>query len=394
MTIDLEKSIAATLHTRADRPVDTDALLAAATGRARVIGTRRKLLVVGAVAAVVAVTGTAVATAPDLFAGRAARPAAPSQSPSTEAPVPGLTPPPPGGYQVPSLPLATGVAGAAARPDLVGTDPAVLHFDLDSAAAGAYAVEWTSGEGHEAVDIQRPKGRLHLDLGPDLAKLDGLSRDGGFSDIWDTGIRSGGGNPVAQPRQSASVGGLPGTLDETRYFDGTSVWVLRWQPVKGLWARVEGSGKRDDVMAFAEQVPAGLARSRRCVVPVEIGKLPAGLRWTGCGVLFSGANPAVPDATILTFSSVNGPAVSVATGRGMVSPDNRATNRTVAGHRAWWLSGTLTVDYGDGKSIMIDSRPRAVTAFEQTAVHLAEALQPRGEPHQPAGWPTRAVPGQ
>jgi hypothetical protein len=390
MSIDLEKTIAESLRTRADGPVDTDALLAGATGRARVIGIRRKLLVVGAVTAVVAVTGAAVAAAPDLLAGRAVRPAAPSQSPSAEAPVPGVTPPPPGGYRVPSLPMADGVAGAAARPDLVGTDPGVLHFDLDAAAAGAYTVAWTAGEGHESVDIGRPKGRLRLDLGPDLAKLDGLNRDGVFGDIWDTGFRSSGGDPVEQPRQSVGIGGLPSTLDETRYPDAT-VWVLRWQPVNGLWARVEGSVSRDDVMAFAAKVPGGLEHSRRCVVPVEIAKLPPGLRWTGCGVLLNGYNQAQAGQGILTFANLDGPPVSVQTGRGMVAADNPATNRTVAGHRAWWVSGSLTVDHGDGKFFMVDFRPHGAAASEVTAVHLAEAIQLPGQPGNPASWPTRAV---
>jgi hypothetical protein len=394
MTIDFEKTIADSLRTRADRDVDAHALLTGATGRARVIGIRRKLLAVGAFAAVVAVTGAVVAAAPQLLAGRGAQPAAPSAStsPSAGVPIPGVTPPPPGGYRVPSLPSATGVAGAATRPDLVGTDPAVLHFDLDAAAAGSYMVSWAVGEGHESVDIGRPTNRLRLDLGPDLAKLDGLNRMGRFSDIWESGASISEGDPVEQPRQAASVGGLPGTLDETRYGAGGVEWVLRWQPVKGLWARVQGRGvSRDDVLAFAEKVPAGLQRSRRCVVPVEIAKLPAGLRWTGCGVQFIGYDRSQDSSWILTFRDSNGRAVGLMIGQGMVTLDDSGAARTVAGHQAWWVNGTLTVKYADGNRITVDFWPRGVPGAEATATRLAEAVQPRGEPSEPATWPTRAV---
>lgn len=383
MTIDIEQAITETLRTHADRAVDTDALLAAATGRARVLGTRRKLIVAGAVFAALAVTGAAVATIPALRA-------LPEPAGPTNTTQPDVTPPPPGGYHVPSLPLADGVAGAAARPDLVGTDPGMLHFDLAAEAAGAYQVWWTVGAGHESVDVGGPKSGFRLDLGPDRGKLDQLDRIGDFSDIWPSGIITGGGNPQKQPTRQITIGGRPATLDETRYDDGASVWVLHWQPVDGLWARVQGSGaSRDDVVAFADRVRPGLDRSRRCVAPTQVPKLPSGLRWTGCGVQFSGYDPTMW-SSILTFTDASGEAMSVRAGGAPAPGSGSSANRTVGGHPATWSGRSLTIMYpGSGAAVV--ELARGTVPSEQAVTRLGEAVEMHGRPGEPDSWPARAV---
>jgi hypothetical protein len=388
MTIDIERAITDTLRTRADRDVDTNALLAGATGRARVLGTRRKLIVAGAVVAALAATGAAVATVP-AFLG-APRLASPTGT-STADPNAGVTPPPPGGYRVPSLPVADGVAGAAARPDLVGTDPGVLHFDLAAEASGAYQVSWTVGEGHESVDIDGTKSRLRLDLGPDRGKLDNLDRVGGFSDIWPSGVTTGGGDPRKQPTQHVTVGGRPVTLDETRYYDGVSVWVLRWQPVDGLWARVEAAHvSRDGALAFADKVRPALDRSRRCVVPTHVTTLPSGLRWTGCGVQFSGYDRTMW-SSIVTFADASGEAISVRTDGGPPPPGPApSANRTVGGHPATWSGRLLTITYPDFGDVQVELAP-GTPPSEQAATRLGEVVEMRGRPGEPDSWPAHAV---
>jgi hypothetical protein len=383
MTIDIEQAITETLRTHADREVDTDALLAGATGRARVLGTRRKLIVAGAVVAALTVTGAAVATVPALRA--LPQPAGP-----TDTAQPDVTPPPPGGYHVPSLPVADRVAGAAARPDLVGMDPDVLHFDLAAEAAGAYQVRWTVGEGHESVDIGGTKSRLRLDLGPDRGKLDNLDRIGGFSDIWPSGATTGGGNPRKQPTRQITIGGRPATLDETRYDEGASVWVLRWQPVDGLWARVETGGvDRDGALAFADKVRPALDRSRRCVVPTQVPKLPSGLRWTGCGVAFSGYDAAMW-SSILTFADASGEAISVRAGGPPAPGSASSTNRTVGGHPAVWSGRSLTIMYPDSGAAVVELAPGTAPS-EQAATRLGEAVEMHGRSGEPDSWPARAV---
>jgi hypothetical protein len=384
MTIDIEQAITDTLRTHADREVDTNVLLAGATGRARVLSTRRKLIVTGAVVAALAVTGVAVATVPALYA--LPKPA----GTSTENPNGGTTPPPPGGYRVPALPVADGVPGAATRPDLVGKDPGVLHFDLAAEASGAYQVWWTVGEGHESVDIGGAKSRLRLDLGPDRGKLDGLNRVSGFSDIWPSGITTGGGDPHKQPTRQISIGGRPATLDETRYADGGSVWALRWQPVSGLWARVETGGvDRDGALAFAEKVRPALDRSRRCVVPIRVTKLPSGLRWTGCGAQFSGYDQTMW-SSIVTFADASGEAISVRAGGPPTPWSASSTNRTVGGRPANWSGRSLTIAYPDFGSAAIELAP-GTPPSEQAATRLGEVIEMRGRPGEPDSWPARAV---
>jgi hypothetical protein len=384
MTIDIERAITDTLRTHADREVDTDALLTGATGRARVLGTRRKLIVAGAVVAALAVTGAAVATVPALRA-------LPEPAGPTDTAQPGVTPPPPGGYHVPTLPVADGIAGAAARPDLVGKDPGVLHFDLAAEAAGAYQIWWTAGEGHESVDIGGAKSRLRLDLGPDRGKLDKLNRVGGFSDIWDTGVTTGGGDPREQPTRHITIGGRPATLDETRYVHSVSVWVLHWQPVDGLWARVEGGGvSRDDALAFAARVRPALDRSRRCVVPIQVATLPSGLRWTGCGVAFSGYDPTMWNS-IVTFADASGEAISVRTEGGPPPPGpTPSTDRTVGGHPATWSGRLLTIMYPVFGDVLVELAP-GTPPSEQAATRLGEVVEMRGRPGDPDSWPARSV---
>jgi hypothetical protein len=386
MTIDIEQAITDTLRAHADRDVDTNALLAGAAGRARVLGTRRKLIVAGAVAAALAVTGAAVATVPALRA--LPEPAGPT---STGPAQPDVTPPPPGGYHAPTLPVAGGVAGAATRPDLVGKDPGVLHFDLAAEAAGAYQVSWTAGEGHESVDIGGTKSRLRLDLGPDRGKLDKLDRVGGFSDIWPSGVTTGGGDPRKQPTQHITIGGRSATLDETRYYDGVSVWVLRWQPVDGLWARVEAGGvSREGALAFADKVRPALDRSRRCVVPTEVTKLPSGLRWTGCGMQFSGYDPTMW-SSIVTFADASGEAISVRAGGGPPAPGPApSANRTVGGHPATWSGRSLTITYPDFGDALVELAP-GTPPSEQAATRLGEVVEMRGRPGEPDSWPARVV---
>jgi hypothetical protein len=384
MSIDIEQAITDTLHIHGDREVDTNALLAGATGRARVLSTRRKLIVVGAVVAALAVTGAAVATVPALRA-------LPEPAGPTDTARPDASPPPPGGYHVPSLPVADGVPGAAARPDLVGRDPGMLHFDLAAEASGAYQVSWTVGEGHESVDIGGTNSRLRLDLGPDRGKLDRLNRVGGFSDIWETGVTTGGGDPREQPTRHITVGGRSATLDETRYEHGVSVWVLRWQPVDGVWARVEAGGvSRNDATAFAERVRPALDRSRRCVVPMHVPTLPSGLRWTGCGVSFSGYDTTMW-SSIVTFADASGEAISVRTESGPPPPGpTPSANRTVGGHPAAWEGRSLSITYPDFGDVLVELAP-GTPPSEQAATRLGEVVEMRGRPDKPDSWPARAV---
>ena len=146
---DLDERIVRTLRERAEGDVDTDRLLPAAPSpgagpSAYAVGPPRDRARRGGGARLVGVTGAALAAS----AGAAGR-----------------RPPPDAAAAAP--PRRRGVPGAAARPDLVGTDPQVLHFGFDPARAAtwlagpqtrsrAYGLTWAAaGDG-----VARPRSHV------------------------------------------------------------------------------------------------------------------------------------------------------------------------------------------------------------------------------------------
>ncbi|MEW2428172.1 hypothetical protein AB0877_09175 [Micromonospora sp. NPDC047644] len=255
---DLDERIARALRERADGPVDTGSLLTAAVngGRAR---RRRRRAVIGAALGVAVLLGAGVAVR---------TPAAPPQPAVTPSPV------------VVTPPRAPGVPGAAARPASVGTDPQVLHFGVDPTAAEPVA--WRSAGQVESMRLDLGGGvqaMVTVAADPRTAETGdpSQSRDIGPDKATVTSDKE-----LAPPGQDADAAsrynGVTRQLDRV-----TKGWVLRWQPVPGLYVRVAALG---ETSAEVRRAAAALRfdEARRCVAPFRLTALPPGARISACEV--------------------------------------------------------------------------------------------------------------
>ncbi|MEU8297882.1 hypothetical protein AB0C04_11410 [Micromonospora sp. NPDC048909] len=256
---DLDERITRALRDHADGPVDTNRLVTAAVNGGRARRRRRR-----------AVLGAALGVAVALGAGVALR------TPSSALPTPAVTPSP----TVVTPPRAPGVPGAAARADLVGTDPGLLHFGVDPAAAEVVA--WRSAAGVESMRLDLGGGRQAMVV---IAADPWVAEIGDSSQLHDVGIGQLNGRTESNDRDASRRAdyalmyqGLAHRLDRV-----TKGWVLRWQPVPGLYARAATLGDTD---AEVRRVAAALRfdEARRCVAPIRLTALPRGARITECEV--------------------------------------------------------------------------------------------------------------
>ncbi|MFG2043289.1 hypothetical protein [Dactylosporangium sp. NPDC048998] len=299
MTDQLEQELRASLGRRADAPVDTIALAAVAMRKGR----RLRGWTYAARCAAAAVAVGAVVAAVALLPGRGpgiTTAGPPSDRPSwsasnqpswsasgppswsasgapwsaSGAPAVGGTESPWVDGDAPALPVAAGVAGAAADPGAVGADPAVLHFGLDATVARAATVAWGTGGGTESVDLVRADSAKYVaGLARDVAGLDRM-RDEETTPPpdWAHGTES-----------AMTVAGRPAVL---RVAGGH--FTLRWQPVDGLWAQVYGGPRTEPQTGVAIGAGLRLGTAYRCVSPMHLAKVPAGMRLTGCGLALDG----------------------------------------------------------------------------------------------------------
>lgn len=399
MTLDvdeIESAVADSLRARADDCVDTGALLAEATSRGRTIRRRRRVWTIAtSVAATVAVV-VAVAAVP-LWRSSGDRPVA-GPPPAGPPPVASSSPFEP--------PVAAGVAGAASRPDLVGTDPGAIHFGLRiDAGIEPTFVNWYAEEGYESVHVQTDAGDLTFDLARDRALLDaiGLEAKGARLDHRrDRGPSPPGpsnGNGEPGPEQAVTVAGRAGTIREVRLGDKekqTRFWLLRWQPRDGLWSQVV-AGDRTNALVLASAVR--LDQARRCVVPFRLASAPSGTRLTGCTISLSAGwsgERARPSARLtfrmgaLGYLGVHAdPPVPADT-----PAEKFPTNRTVAGHPAAWQSSgdagaSLSVRDFDGIALTVSVR--GTGDHEGLVTWVVEHLSVAANPADPATWPSPSV---
>ena len=183
MATDLEPILTESLRARAGHDIDPAPIMQAAVVKGARIRRRRR--VATAAVAVVAVLGLAA------VAVRLPRA-------DTDPPVVPLLAEP-----ALRLPSADGQPGAAARPDLVGADPAVLHFNVDGASPREHATSpGGAGNGTEQVDILAGDRRVFIGLARTADALPG---------------------PVcfrrsttrSAPAVAAEIGGRPGTVRST-----------------------------------------------------------------------------------------------------------------------------------------------------------------------------------
>ncbi|MBQ1042646.1 hypothetical protein KBX03_09020 [Micromonospora sp. C72] len=291
---DLDERIASALREQAEGEIDTGRLLrgSRALGRRRQV---RRRATAGTALALVGVLGFTGAIRADVggLAGR---------MPWTAA-TPETAPPP-----VP--PLADGVPGALQRPDLVGTDPQVLHLGVDTTRARYLG--WSVHSSNRVESIRFSVGDGH----PVLLEV----------------------SPVAKALDNTSIDGFPTQAVSGRLaFDGgvlrvagTDGLVTSWQPFPGLYARA--ATLRGDVAALKRV--AGLVRwdeARRCTGPVRLTTLPANAAVTSCSV-DAAAFPKSLTAQLTVFREPSSTMwMKLIYGAEMGEDTGRASNRDLGG---------------------------------------------------------------
>jgi hypothetical protein len=321
----IDELVTASLRERAAAGVDTAALLAAATERGRARRRRRRFIGIIAAGAVIAGAFTV-----------AARPDDPSRSPFV-----GSGP----GRAVP-LPVAKGVPGARAQPGSVGTDPLLIHFDAPGLTNSAYYYTWSSGEGFEQLEAAYD-GLVHVAIGPDMAVLD------------------------AVPRQD----------------DGA--FVVREQPVPGLWLRVSASTHE---VAQHAATTIDLDRAQRCVLPFSLWNRPRDTRATMCYVGF-GAQVYTQGGVLLRGLGGETMEVQAQYSRGF--PDTRQSNHRAGDRPAFLYPGRDEVQLvghpGLYLSVRIGKAYSGFTVADADAVLAEVRLAPDVERIET--WPPTVAPG-
>ncbi|MEU6076117.1 hypothetical protein [Micromonospora sp. NPDC047074] len=346
---DLDQRIVRTLRERAEGTVDTDRLLSRAVAGGRVRRRRRR-----------AGAGTALGLAAVLGFSVVAGTGLPERVRPPDAAVPSAA------TVAPSR--AEGVPGAAARPDLVGTDPRVLHFGVDTARVRY--LEWEVGSGVEGV-------RVAVGSGPpvtvQLASSAALLQPG----------PDGTPTPVAWPTAEEAFDGADRPHRET----GQAVsWVRLWRPAPGLYARAAVTA----ATAREIDVAVGFLRldeARHCSAPARLTTLPARARLSGCAVDVA----AFPEAMIasLRVGSAGGQEMTVSFQYSRSMGEGRTTgNRTIGGRPAYlYPRGDQLELLGIPKAHLIVEFGWPFAGFtEADATVLLAGAQVAADPADPETW--------
>ncbi|MFG1775679.1 hypothetical protein ACGFIR_20420 [Micromonospora sp. NPDC049051] len=346
---DLDERIVRTLRERAEGTVDTDRLTARAVARGRA-RRRRRRIGGGTALGLAAVLGLTVATGTGL--PERVRP------PDTAAPTVATAAPP----------RLDDVPGAAARPDLVGTDPQVLHFGVDPARARYLG--WYVGFGVESVRVDVGGGRpVNVALARSAAALRGHAIEGLPVPI--TGMTP----------ETAFDG-----ADRPHRKGGTSVWVRLWQPAPGLYARAAVSASTAEEI----EVAVGALRwgeARRCGAPLRLTTLPAGARLDQC-TADAGSFPATLHLSLVVYGpGETQTSVTFYYARSMVT-GRTAGNRTIGGRAAYlYPQGDQLELLGIPKAHLIVDFSWSRGGFtEADAAVLLGGAQVAADPGDPQTW--------
>jgi len=267
MPTDLDRLLTESLQERANAgsSIDPAPMMRAAMTKGRRIRTRRRVataVLAIAVCCGIIVTGTLT----------------PRRSDSITPPTP--TPRPTGSPLVTAdlgrLPDAVGQQGAALRPDLVGTDPSVLHFSMDELATDAAAAASISKPGYEVASV----------YGPDVSILATLTHTKKTFPLPYSMIRDL--DATMSAPVAGTVDGLPGTISSSQQLEnGDRLFSVTWQPAGDLWANVE-------VRAVTVERALDLVQKirfdevKRCAMPFKIGQLPPDSALLSCEVDLQG----------------------------------------------------------------------------------------------------------
>ncbi|MGW0215866.1 hypothetical protein ACWDXH_15880 [Micromonospora chokoriensis] len=246
---DLDERIVLTLREHAEGPVDGDRLLVGAVcrGRTRV---RRRRVAAGATLSVVALIGAGVAVGPMGRLPDLGHTVTPGLAETTVAFLP---------------PSVDGAPGAAARPDQIGRDPALLHIGLDP--GGPRFLEWNVAGGIESAK---------LEVGGRTVTFDLTSADV---------LRSV--SPVNMPPLEGPLGNsYDGAVVREDGLDGVPTWRRYWQPARGVYAGASVSGPDEEPLHDVDAA-LRLDRAYACTGPLRLTELPAGAEFSRCWMVVS-----------------------------------------------------------------------------------------------------------
>ncbi|TDC43022.1 hypothetical protein [Micromonospora sp. KC213] len=383
MTDDIEQILVTSLDRRAASPVDTIQLAATAARRGRGLRHRRYAIAAASLVAVATVGAFGVtALSPRAGGGQAVGSGTPEKTRTAE-PEGNDPTPPPGGWNVPQLPAASGVPGAAAAPNLVGADPGTLHFTVDGLASSE-SVTWETGPGVESISFDHGEWTAQITLARDPARLDTVTRSHLVEEFsW----------PEPETR-NVTVGGVPATfyVHDGAQFD---VSYLRWQPVSGVWAQVWGPDNAADAAEVASRLR--LDAAYRCVLPIRIAALPSKAKLLGCKVGLTGdevtdvkgASTRLSEAIVTVGVNDNEAKVRVTRRLGLpTTPDmslqGHPANMTKNDRREWLI---VAPDF-DGVDIELSGR--GAYDYPELTV-IGEGITVDGDLRDPATWPTKLV---
>jgi len=267
----------------------------------------------------------------------------------------------------PTLPDAPGVPGAAQRPDLVGADAGVLHFDVDlSGVPAVNKTSWQTTPQGEWLFVYTKGG----DSGDSPAYSVQIPRLGGS-------VRS----VAGSDDRPASVHGRPATLRSlgpTSELDRLTSQLV-WQPADGLTVAVNSSNPSEEALiAFAEAIR--FDRAQRCAQPVLATHLPAGAKLERCSIELDG---------IATWARTSSFTIAAPAPYGEIQvsfaeqPLGPTPDRTVGGRPAMWSdeSDSLIVfDYFGDLDLEVFGRT------EPTVTAFVEGLAPAADLHNPETW--------
>jgi hypothetical protein len=254
MASDIDTLLAETLDDRAGGDIDPAPLMRYAVTRGRRIR-RRRALAGGAAFMVVAILGVATILLPQMRADPEPAPMAPGTLFTGRRPM---------------LPPAVGLVGAAARPELVGTDPRVLHFSVDGLAGTATQVDWQSSPLVESATVTGDGYRVTVKISYIEGQLE-------TSFAASAGVI----NPAVAVRIGDRTGSMRSSTVPDR--DGLTRSTIFWQPTDGFSAMVEAWVKTPaDAVRVASLVRFDAAQ--RCALPFTLPSLPKGMAVRSCYV--------------------------------------------------------------------------------------------------------------
>jgi phage terminase large subunit-like protein len=379
---DLETRIAAAMRARAEASSPAGELRRRVHDRAGHVRRRRRIAgALAGAAAVVAVSAGLTTVPTHMFTvdGRGAVPAVPR-----EPVVPDRSTDPT------TLPALTTLPGAAADPAAVGTDPRVLHFDVYLDRIGATASDWTSAPGYERfVTPYDPSGRaIEVLIGRDPAVLeDRRARPG-----WNVRTRDGGrgttettvapiriGDRPATLHREIGPGELAGNQELRGVVQGSGVgWIVRWQPVDGLYAvaQVVGATEADRETVLTVAGALRLDQAQRCATPLRLATVPVGAVLSSCQTSVVPVPVATTGAWRLSALEFTRADRSVATLWTEVKPQRaqhdlnqfQATH-TINGARAQWRAadprGLWLLEYGPAEVFVSGTTEAEAVALVQ-----------------------------